>query len=55
MPKPVLPVAVKERKYDRKEMKEFLYRLYVLEGKSLSEIGKEFGERLNGSEEGFTD
>jgi len=43
VPKPVLPVAVKERKYDRKEMKEFLYRLYVLEGKSLGEIGKEFG------------
>ena len=43
MPKPVLPVTVIGRKYDRKELKEFLYKLYVLEGKSLSEIGKEFG------------
>lgn len=43
MPKPVLPILVKGRKYDYEEMKEFLYRLYVLEDKSLSEIGKEFG------------
>ena len=43
MSKPLLPVPVKGRKYAYKEMKEFLYKLYVLEGKSLSEIGKEFG------------